>query len=138
MIKVRRVLLGGRLLGAVLAFLALAGCSGSSDLVPVSGKVTLNGSPLPAVRVVFYQPGAGPDRSFHAVTDAQGQYSLTTMQKDDKGVAPGQYTVTLTTAFADNEMQPIPKEQVPREFREQQFEVPPEGTTEANFELKGR
>jgi len=49
--------------------------------------------------------------------------------------------VTLTTAFAGpetKETDPIPREKVPPKFEKLKFDVPPEGTAEANFELTSK
>lgn len=125
-----------------LCVLSLIGCGGGGEkLVGVSGKVTLDGAPLPKVRVLFYQPGAGPERNFMAVTDAEGNYTLETLRKEHQGAAPGKYQVTLSTAFlgpGQTEMDPIPPEKVPPKFRELDFEVPPAGTTEADFALTSK
>ena len=118
--------------------LGVLGCGGSSEHVGVAGKVTLDGAPLEGVQVLFFQPNAGPERNFVAVTDAEGNYKLNSIRQDFTGVLPGSYTVTLTTAFAGPELKetdPMPPERVPPQFREQQFDVTAEGENTANFEL---
>lgn len=62
------------ILTAIGAGLAFPGCSdsASSNLAPVSGRVTLDGKPLAAALVVF----EGSDgRSANGITDADGQYT---------------------------------------------------------------
>jgi hypothetical protein len=129
-----------RLLPWLAAALAV-GCGGRSDLATLEGRITLDGEPLPAVQVVFYQPDAGPEKNFIGETDADGRFVLTTLRKEHQGAAPGKYQVTLTTAFAGPELletDPLPRERVPPRFRKLEFEVPAGGTTEANFELTSR
>lgn len=80
--------------------LSCAGCDGtpqmnydSVDLVPVYGKVTLDGEPLPQAVVTF----EGSDGQFsYAMTDADGEYRL---QFDTvaQGATPGAKTVRIST-----------------------------------------
>jgi len=119
----------------------MIGCGGGSGLVPVLGQVTLDGKPLENVKVLFYVPGGGPETNYTAITDAEGKFSLTILEENQLGVAPGKYSVNLTTEHwaADAlETDPPPRERVPRSQREHQFEVSDEGTEEANFELKSK
>jgi hypothetical protein len=73
-----------------VAMLGLAGCG--SELVDVSGTVTLDGTPLASGRVVFQAPGKpmavgelGPG----------GQYTVKTGTR--QGIPPGDYTVTVSS-----------------------------------------
>lgn len=61
--------------------------------VPVSGTVTLGGSPVPGATVSFVAAKEG--RSASAITDANGRYSLTTFRRGD-GALPGDYTVAIS------------------------------------------
>jgi hypothetical protein len=82
-----------------LAAAALAtGCSGPK-LVPVTGRVTLNGRPLKNVRVEFHpdpdQGTAGPSSS--AVTDDDGRFTLTCPSRDNApGAVVGHHRVVLS------------------------------------------
>ena len=63
---------------AVLAALSASGCEEPTDysgldLVDVTGKVTMDGQPLPGVTVRFEGP---PNRFADGKTDAEGQYRL--------------------------------------------------------------
>ena len=92
-------------------------------------------------KVLFYQPDAEPERNFVGETDAEGRFVLTTLRKERAGASPGKYVVTLTTAFAGPETletDPLPREKIPPKFRTLQFEVPPAGTTAADFELTSK
>lgn len=127
-------LLGLSLIGAL-------GCGGSSDLVPVSGQVTLDGEPLPDVQVLFYQRGGGPETNFIGQTDGEGRFTLTTIRGESAGIAPGKYDVSLTTAFAGPETletDPIPPERVPEASRRMEYEVPSDGLEELQLDLKSK
>ncbi|HEY2252860.1 MAG TPA: carboxypeptidase-like regulatory domain-containing protein [Planctomycetaceae bacterium] len=93
---------------ACLAMVVLiAGCSEApavgpdvGKLVPVSGKVTLDGKPLAGATVNF-MPKASAKTGFGATgtTDEAGEYSLEVHignGKTSEGVLPGIYDVTVT------------------------------------------
>jgi hypothetical protein len=127
------------LLGFTLA--AGFGCQGGGN--PVEGKVTLDGQPLSGVHVAFFPAGASVNDPtlFRGVTDENGSYLLVNPINNESGAPAGKYRVSLTTAVPgpnDDETTPLPPERVPAKHRDQQFEVPNGGTTEANFELKSR
>ncbi|MDR3108283.1 MAG: hypothetical protein LBU65_01170 [Planctomycetaceae bacterium] len=79
-------------------FVLLAiGCnsSGISGLVRASGKVTLDGSPVGGVAIVFTPvPGSSSDRVASAVSSDDGTFVLDTI--GNKGALPGSYVVTLS------------------------------------------
>ena len=81
-----------------------AGCGGGAgydqlNLVEVTGKVTLDGSPLANARIRF----EGTDGlSAEAVTDAAGSYRLM-YDSEHAGCTPGAKTVRITTADANVE-----------------------------------
>lgn len=86
---------------AVLAVTAATGCGdGGPPLVPVSGRVTLDGKPLAFKSVRFIpQPGT-PGTGAGANTAANGTYTLIAVRpgatRDVKGVPPGAYRVVVT------------------------------------------
>jgi len=63
-----------------------------SNVVPVRGKVTLRGQPVEGAEIKF-QPKTGLASAF-GVTDAAGNYELTTFEGGD-GAQPGEYIVTV-------------------------------------------
>lgn len=69
-----------------------AGCGGSGT-AQVTGKVTLDGSPLEGATVAFAPVGEGQAAS--GKTDASGTYNLTTFVNND-GALPGSYKVTIS------------------------------------------
>ncbi|WP_254053624.1 carboxypeptidase-like regulatory domain-containing protein [Singulisphaera sp. GP187] len=62
-----------------------------SNLVPVSGVVTLNGEPLAGAVVTFLPPQWSPGIG---ETDAKGEYSLSSSGRP--GLAPGEYKVAIS------------------------------------------
>lgn len=87
---------------AVLAASLLSGCGGSDDgpkLVPVSGKVTLAGSPLPGVGISFRPDKAKGNKSVHepsGTADAEGKFELVAAAKN--GAEVGWYKVVIIPA----------------------------------------
>jgi len=124
--------------------LSLTGCGEPYRVVPVSGKVTLDGKPVANVRVVF-QPSGGkngmePGPGSSGVTDAQGQYTLTTTSAKPKpGAVIGTHTVQFGAVMMPKPGQEaaIPDPKAPKiPSTSQVFEVPTAGTDQANFDLK--
>lgn len=116
-------------------------------MVPVEGKVTLNGRPLPGATVMFSQTrvkGPGP---FAGETDSDGRYKLGPLDDAGGGAAEGEYLVMITTVKIDPSLPegaPLPpntpKEIVPMAFRDgsTRYTVPEGGTKDANFDMKTR
>ena len=77
---------------SILLVLALAGCGSGVTLLPVSGTVTIDDKPVAGAAVLFQPAGGGP--AAHAVTDADGRYTLETA--NSKGAVPGEHKVTVT------------------------------------------
>jgi hypothetical protein len=74
----------------------LLGCAGggSLDTVPISGIVTLDGTPVEGASVVF-APTSGGGSAASGVTDRGGRYRLTTRDPND-GALPGSYLVMVS------------------------------------------
>jgi hypothetical protein len=132
--------------------LGLIGC-GKGGYAPVSGVVTLDGKPARHVMVMF-QPMASkdnpePGRGSTTFTDEQGRFTLKT--DDGKpGAAIGKHKVRISSVYSDKlkgyELwEPGAKEPtksvtdpIPPEWNtdsKQEFEVPSEGTDQANFNI---
>lgn len=78
----------------LLWMVVVSGCSSStSELVPVSGKVTLDGDPVEAAVVVFEPEGGGPLAS--GFSDASGWFTLTCGDQG-KGARIGMNRVSIT------------------------------------------
>jgi hypothetical protein len=124
-----------------LCLVALAGCGGGA-VAPVSGRVTLGGQPL-AGAVVTFQPVMG-DQAVQSTgsvghTDSNGHFELRLIAPDKPGAAVGKHRVTISTSTSDpaNDAKLPSGERVPAAWRDgsQTFEVSPEGTTTANFDI---
>lgn len=86
-----------KLAGAAL-LACVAGCGGSQPKTyPVTGTVTSQGKPLPDAIVTFV-----PEQGRHAsgVTDAEGKFTLTTVQPGD-GAMAGRYRVIVSEKPAE-------------------------------------
>lgn len=74
-----------------------AGADGDSDrpaTAPVSGVVTLDGTPVEGAQVAL-NPEDPTGQGAFGRTDAEGRYELTTFETAD-GAVPGNYIVTVT------------------------------------------
>jgi hypothetical protein len=129
----------------VLSFIA-SGCH--SDIVPVSGRVTLDGQPLPGAIVTFQpvrEPSAEPPTATGsvAVTDDQGRYQLRLVDPERPGALVGDHTVTIATAAAtsavaeSSDSESSDAERLPESWRDgsQRYTVPAGGASDANFDI---
>ena len=76
---------------ALLAGVAVVGCSRGLTLVPVEGRVVLNGKPL-ASGAIMVQPEAGP--AAQAMIQPDGSFRLGTFAPED-GAIPGTAAVRI-------------------------------------------
>jgi hypothetical protein len=124
---------------AVLALTAASCSSGGPDIAYVSGRVTMDGKPLPNATVVFVPANGRPSG---ATTDEDGNYVLN-YTEGRQGAIPGESTVRILTmrdADRDENGQPIPgrPETVPARYNSDStltFNVEPEKDNVANFNL---
>lgn len=83
---------------AVLSLL-VAGCGKGGEpapkLVPVTGKVTLDGKPLKGATVIFVPQGSTKGDGSFAVTNDAGEFTLV-HRSQTPGIEPGQYTVAFS------------------------------------------
>lgn len=89
----------------LLSITSVAGCGsnhGHPELIPVSGVVTLNGTPIAGLRVNF-EPSEG--RRSSGVTNQSGEYVLKYMDQQ-KGALHGHHRVTIVwTGENENEIE---------------------------------
>ena len=117
----------------------IVGCGGKGDrpdLARVTGKVTLDGEPLPKVDVIF---GPVSGRSSSAVTNEKGEYTLEYMYKVP-GAKIGQHYVSIKTHF-DDDASPKAinnKEKIPAKYntKTELKEEVKAGSNVINFDLK--
>jgi hypothetical protein len=121
------------------------GCGAKA--VSVSGKVTYGGEPIANAGVTFVPIGENKDAGAgsEGKTDANGNYSLNMISKKTPGAPPGKYKVLITWSGATGEIpeakaSPKPREEkLPAKYNtksELTFDVPPGGTSSADFKLE--
>lgn len=81
---------------AILLCCSAVGCgkSGLSGTIRAKGKVTYKGQPVEGATVVF-SPVDQTGRAASGLTDAQGNFNLTTLEAGD-GALAGQYKVSIS------------------------------------------
>ena len=132
------------LAGVVLAVL-LSGCR-SYKASAVSGRVTLDGKPLPNATVTFVPeanaPGKDPLPSSIGTTGEDGRYSLV-FDNDSKteGAVVGKHKVIITTGVQSSSTEGTRTlhKQLPERYNRKsklECEVPPGGRSDADFDLK--
>jgi hypothetical protein len=135
-----------RLLATIAVTVLLVGCGDSGPvIVPVSGRVTLNGKGLANASVTFQPidakdnaPGSG------AFTDVDGRYTLKIIGKETEGAVVGKHKVRINmvpqaTDPSDDRPQRSNKSLPPKYSgtnTELEIDVPAGGTDSANFNLK--
>lgn len=83
------------------ALLISAGCGGGGGKADVTGRVTVDGQPVPEGTLVTFSPAAGSGDGLEVASgrvDGQGNYTLYSGIQGEAGVAPGKYKVHLTPA----------------------------------------
>jgi hypothetical protein len=125
-----------------------AGCGGSYPTAPVSGKVTLDGKPLPQAAVTFQPVAEGghrPGPGSGGFTDAEGRYTLKIIGQETRGAVVGKHRVLISMVPPEtdptNDKQKRYK-QLPAKYSGKDtkldFQVPAAGTDAADFELKSK
>jgi hypothetical protein len=118
------------------------GCD-AAGLVPVEGRVTLDGQPLANATVMLSPLRATDPGPFAGTTDAEGRFAMRSPADDRSGAAVGEYMVFITTVKSDpsgmeGAPPPAQKEVVPDDWRNgsQRYSVPEGGTIDASFDLR--
>jgi hypothetical protein len=132
-----------------IAVVSMMGCAGSDKFAPLSGKVTLNGKPL-AHATVSFQPFAKPG-SIEAgegsigKTNEKGAFILSS-STGKSGALVGKHRVSISAIdpqIGEHDTRPPrggwPRaDKVPIRYNaktELTFDVPPGGTSKADFDL---
>ena len=135
-----------RRLSMIPLLLLLAGCGREPyRIASVSGRVTLNNTPLANAAVTF-QPiateGSGnPGPGSGAITNADGHYTLVLIGKQTQGAVVGWHKVRITLVPPPSDPtndQPPQVQQLPARYNvdtELEWEVTENGTTTADFPL---
>ena len=131
-----------------LIFLVAAiGCGAeeSVKLAPVSGQVTLDGSPLADATVSFQPETIGEEISPSSFgrTDQEGQYTLEVVTDGESGTIVGKHKVLITRNFQEAEDDDAATDEdfadrLPAHYNIEttlRFDVPRSGSDQANFKL---
>ncbi len=134
-----------RILAAVAVTALVAGCGGDPyKVAPVSGRITLNGKPLPKASVTFSPVAVGgnqePGPSSAGKTDADGRYTLSLIGKSGSGAVVGKHKVRIALLDEVDTSVDLPDKtkQLPLKYNGQttlEFEVPAGGADNADFPL---
>ena len=127
----------------LVALILLAGCN-NHGIVPVSGRILLDGLPLANV-VVQFEPvddRSNPGMGSVGKTDSNGHYDLRQIQSDSPGAIMGRHRVTLRSAPRGSSREDAAEaERIPVEFnRESKLvcDVPAGGRRDADFLLSSK
>jgi hypothetical protein len=138
-----------RILAAILCTVAIGCGPKEREIAPVSGTVTLDGQPLAGANVAFI-PQATSGTVGHVTsrgrTDAQGKYTLKTADTPPRdGAVVGKHRIQVSTKvsnataeYTEDQGGKTGVERVPAKYNthtELSREVPPEGSSEMDFEL---
>lgn len=142
-----------RCLVLLAATVLLAGCGKAPyDTASVSGRVTVNGQPVPKAAVMFQPIATGgknnPGPGSYGVTDADGRYTLKLVGLETGGAVVGKNKVRIENYTEpgdpsdDRPMKRVkPTVPIPLKYNRGEaileFDVPAGGTDKADFELKG-
>ena len=99
----------------------LTACRPSAPgLVPATGIVTLDGTPVAHAVVVFLPLNeTGNHRGGQGETDESGRFTLSTFHagNDVSGIAPGDYRVGVTKLTVAQDMRTPPQNLLPEKYR---------------------
>jgi hypothetical protein len=133
----------------VVPALLLAGCGGSAQIVPVSGRVTLDGRPLANATVTFVPvaaaAGKDPLPSSVGTTDENGHYSLVLNSGGQtSGAVAGTHKVIILLGVqggSTSDATPTFHKQLPEQYNRKsklECDVPAGGRDDANFDLHSK
>jgi len=131
----------------LLVISMLLGCGSKYEVVPVSGRITLDGKPL-ANASIFTQPTnrdtKTPGPGSGGLTDENGEFELEFQTEDKKGAIPGDTRITIIENAEQKESNDDTgvafKRKVPEEYRDGKvnYTIPEEGTDAMNFDLSSK
>ncbi len=93
---------------ACLSLTVFLGCGAAKlPTIPVTGTVLVDDKPMEGVKVVFSPAAGSSGQSASGQTDAEGKYSLTTVDPGD-GALAGEYQVAILKSLVEEDN--LPKE----------------------------
>jgi hypothetical protein len=129
-----------RLAAYLIPIVFIAGCRGP-NVVPVSGRVTLDGQPLTGV-VVYFRPAtdrSNPGAGSVGTTDSNGYYELRQIQPDRRGAVIGDHLVTIRTDPNDSDSKDPNRKALEEKLlklaTDLECTIPPGGKSDADFPL---
>lgn len=78
----------------VCTLLLLMGCAEKSQLLQITGKITVDGKPANGASVLYFPQGGDLEDVAAGAADTNGVYAL--VSNLQPGVAPGKYKITVT------------------------------------------
>ena len=111
---------------AAIMCLVVVGCGPGYSVVPVSGKVTINGEPAAGLKIVFYPKGTdankgNPGPYSQATTGEDGSYTLKT-RYDEDGAVVGDHRVAIEMGDGDGDLDPEALDEAKAEMDEAKAE----------------
>ncbi len=137
--------------GTLLVVILIWRWAGGSphDLAYVSGTIRVDQQPVAGVKVTFEPIGSMknpyPGPASYGVTDEEGWYSLRLITDDSAGAVIGSHRVRISWTKEQEQKDPLDiydfleEEQILPEYNSAttlSFDVTPEGTEEANFDVQ--
>ena len=118
--------------------LMAVGCGGGGSET-VQGAVTLDGSPLAGVYLTLAPKDQEIEGPFVGETDAEGRFTIRSLDGSSAGAPPGDYQLAMTTSRSDGMENSVPTpERVPAGERVRDLQVPAGGLPELKLELKSK
>lgn len=138
------------IVGALLLVPAVGCGPKASRVAKVAGRVTLDGKPLAKASVTFVpmasKANPNPGKTAQGLTDDEGRYQLS-VDASTPGAVVGKCRIYISTRLSDpaiderdagGPIRSLPRDKVPAKYNqatELEFDVPPTGTDQANFDL---
>jgi hypothetical protein len=132
----------------VVAIVLVAGCNSGLEFAPVTGKVTVDGKPLPYKTVVFFPDENTPGSGGGANTDKEGKYTMLATAPGEttthQGLPQGRYRVMIVEPLVPiQEAQPEAESNDPSdvviavapEMRPRKRDIPPKYTRQETTPL---
>ncbi len=137
-------------LALFIAFATLSGCGSGPQIESVSGTITLDGKPLPDIRVLFQPQNKDPETAgigSFGLTDSEGKFTLKLSDSERMGAVVGIHTVILSDKLTEGaedsdagDFGKGPRSRIPFKYNKTPptFEVKPGVENKATLELSSK